>query len=102
MKAKRLGSLNNDTGGQAMGKKSRFDEDSNISPIPEKDYTSISRDSDGNICVDFHVWSHSAKQHDSVNICLSPEEALLFAQMLNRNAKAEWNRRVEAIAVAGL
>ena len=85
-----------------MVSKSRFHDDSRISAFPEKDYTSISQDIDGNICVEFHVWSASAKQHDVVNICLSPEEALLFAQMLNRNAKAGCNKRVDAIAAVGL
>ena len=85
-----------------MSNKSHFGEDAEISALPEKDYTSISRDVDGNLCVEFHVWSPSANQHNSLSICLSPEEALLFAKMLNRNAKEEWNRRVEAIAVAGV
>ena len=85
-----------------MVDESLYSEDSEISAFPRNDYTSISRDADGNICVEFNVWSPSARQYESVSICLSAEEALLFAQMLTRNAKAGWNRRVEEIAVAGL
>ena len=81
-----------------MSEESRIDQNPRSAPVPRDDYTVISREDDGSVCIEVNIWNASEKLHDTVQMRLAPEEALLLSQMLARHAQIGWEMAEQAAA----
>lgn len=54
--------------------------------LPGHDFTVIEKDINGNVVMEVHSWCDATQEHNTVTLCMYPEEARMFAAMMSRHA----------------
>jgi hypothetical protein len=55
--------------------------------LPCHDFTVVNQDANGNVVLEVNAWCDRTQEHSTVTLCLYPEEARLFAEMMTRHAE---------------